>query len=47
MRNKKSKTILYAAIVIVVLGFIFVATRKLEPASQIVEQPLENNFTNQ
>jgi len=44
MRNKKSKTILYVLVAVILLGIFFVASRDFTPATETVEQPLENNF---
>ena len=45
MRNKKSKTILYVIAVVLILGFIFVATRDFTPSTEVVEQSIENDFS--
>ena len=44
MRNKKSKTILYVLVVVILLGIFFVASRDFTPSPETVEQPIENNF---
>jgi hypothetical protein len=47
MRNKKSKTILYAIAVAIILGFVFIASRDFTPGARTIEQPLENDFSSQ
>ncbi len=46
MRQKKSKTLFYviAIIVIAILGYVL--TKDVHVKVEHVEQPLENNFTN-
>ncbi len=46
MRQKKSKTLFYviAVIVIAVLGYVL--TKEVQVQVEHIEQPLENNFTN-
>lgn len=47
MRQKKSKTIFYILAVFAVLALGYVLTREVPMRVQQVEQPLENNFTNE
>ncbi len=46
MRQKKSKTLFYvvAFIIVVVLGYIL--TKDVQVQIEHVEEPVENNFTN-
>lgn len=44
MRQKKSKALLYVAIVIAVFSIIFIATREVPVHIEHVEQPLENTL---
>lgn len=44
MRQKKSKALLYVAIIIAILGIVFIATREVPVHVEHVEQPLENTL---
>lgn len=47
MRQKKSKTIFYIVLLIVVLAIGYVLTREVPVKVEQVEQVLENNFVNE
>lgn len=46
MRQKKSKTIFYLATIIAILAVLFVVSREVPMGVEHVEQPLENDFSN-
>jgi len=46
MRQKKSKTIFYVVAVLIIAVLGYVLTREVPMSVEHVEQPLENNFSN-
>ncbi len=47
MRQKKSKTIFYVAAVLIIAALGYVLTKEVSVNVEHVEQPLENNFSNE
>ena len=46
MRQKKSNAIFYVLGAVVLAGILFVVSREVSVKTEHVEQPLENNFSN-